>query len=191
MRLIGAALWQGKCGQMAGHARVIGLAGWSGAGKTTLIERLIPVFRKRGLSVSTLKHAHHRFDIDQRGKDSWRHREAGANEVLVASAGRWALLHELRDMPEPDLRELLGKLAPVDLVILEGWRTGVHAKIEVWRQANDKPLLHPDDPSIRGLVGDVSPPGIGVPFADSSDIDAVANLLLACAVPASDLEAGP
>lgn len=169
--------------------KVIGLAGWSGAGKTTLIEQVIPVLNQRGLTVSTLKHAHHRFDMDEKGKDSWRHREAGAQEVLVASAGRWALLHELRGAGEPELPELLDKLAAVDLVILEGWRNGSHAKIEVWRKANDKPFLHEQDGAIKGLVCDRPEAGATIPFVLSRDLEAVADLMSACAMPAKDLQA--
>jgi molybdopterin-guanine dinucleotide biosynthesis protein B len=163
--------------------KLIGLAGWSGAGKTTLIERVIPVLRQRGLRISTLKHAHHRFDMDEKGKDSWRHREAGAEEVLIASAGRWALLHELRGAPEPTLPDLVAKLAPVDLVLIEGWRNGDHAKVEVWRKDNGKPFLYPDDANIRGLVSDTADCPTDRGFVLSSDIDAVADLLMACAAP--------
>src|SRR4051812_13927869 len=115
--------------------RVIGFAGWSGAGKTTLLRRLIPVLVRRGLSVSTLKHAHHAFDIDQPGKDSWEHRQAGATEVLIGSANRWALMHELRGGPEPGLDDLLRRLSPVNLVLVEGFKRGSQAKIEVHRAA--------------------------------------------------------
>ncbi len=125
--------------------RVIGLAGWSGAGKTTLLTRLIPEIGRRGLSVSTLKHAHHAFDLDTPGKDSYAHREAGAREVLISSERRWALMHELRDESEASLYALLGKLSPVDLVIIEGFKREPHAKIEVFRDANGKPALHPQD----------------------------------------------
>ena len=116
--------------------RVIGLAGWSGAGKTTLLTRLIPVLKARGLAVSTIKHAHHGFDVDRPGKDSHEHRLAGATEVLVSSPLRWALMHELRGAPEPDLADLLPKLAPVDVVIVEGFRRSGLTKIEVHRVAN-------------------------------------------------------
>ena len=160
--------------------KVIGLAGWSGAGKTTLIERVLPVFGARGMRVSTLKHAHHRFNMDVPGKDSWRHREAGAHEVLVAAAGRWALLHELRGAPEPELGELLTLLAPVDLVVLEGWRNGAHPKIEVWRAANGKPLLFPGDPTIRGLIGDRAESG-ALPHVPFGNVAAAADLLLMAA----------
>src|SRR5579871_2389003 len=125
--------------------RVIGLAGWSGAGKTTLLRKLIPVLGRRGLQVSTLKHAHHGFDIDQPGKDSWEHRQAGATEVLIASANRWALMHELRGQAEPDLASLLARLSPVDLVLVEGFKRGPQPKIEVHRAAVGKPLLHDQD----------------------------------------------
>jgi molybdopterin-guanine dinucleotide biosynthesis protein B len=121
------------------HKRLIGLAGWSGVGKTTLITALIPILAGRGLKVSTIKHAHHAFDVDQPGKDSWLHRQAGATEVLVASANRFALIHELRGAPEPSLEELLSRLAPADLVIVEGFRHGAHPKIEIFRPELGKP----------------------------------------------------
>src|SRR5690348_12632939 len=125
--------------------KVIGFAGWSGAGKTTLLTRLIPHLIAKGLRVSTLKHAHHEFDVDVPGKDSWRHREAGAAEVLVSSGKRWALMHELRGADEPKLPELLARMSPVDLVIVEGFKRELHPKIEVYRAANGKPPLFPDD----------------------------------------------
>jgi molybdopterin-guanine dinucleotide biosynthesis protein B len=134
--------------------RVIGLAGWSGAGKTTLIVKLIPLLRARGLTVSTLKHAHHAFDIDKPGKDSFLHREAGATEVLVASANRFALMHELRGAPEPSLGDLLARLSPVDLVLVEGYKRDAHAKIEVHREANGKPFLFREDPTIVAVASD-------------------------------------
>src|ERR1700712_5997928 len=118
--------------------RVIGLAGWSGAGKTTLLTRLIPYFMAQGLRVSVIKHAHHNFDVDVPGKDSWLHRQSGATEVLVSSANRWALMHELRRADEPKLPELLSKMSPVDLVLIEGFKRQSHRKIEVYRAANGK-----------------------------------------------------
>ncbi len=163
--------------------RVIGLSGWSGAGKTTLLVRLIPELLRRGVSVSTLKHAHHDFDIDVPGKDSYRHREAGAREVLVASGRRWALMHELRDEPEPRLAELLGRLSPVDLVIIEGFKRDAHAKIEVHRTGNGKPALHPDDPAIVAVASDVDFPAAGRPVVGLGDIEAIADLVLAHARP--------
>src|ERR687889_287819 len=134
--------------------RVVGLGGWSGAGKTTLLIRLIPELKRRGLSVSTLKHAHHAFDIDQPGKDSFEHRQAGAGEVLVASSTRWALVHELGGEPEPPLAALLKRLSPVDLVIVEGFKAYAHPKIEVHRAANGKPLLARDLPNVRVIAAD-------------------------------------
>lgn len=162
--------------------RVIGLAGWSGAGKTTLLARLIPVLISRGLRVSTIKHAHHDFDVDTVGKDSWRHREAGATEVLVSSAQRFALMHELRGGREPELPELLARLAAVDLVIVEGFKRAPHRKIEVYRAALGKPLLYPDDPAIVAIASD---PVIAAPLPAShlDDIEAIAAMALAAAAP--------
>ncbi len=170
--------------------RVIGLAGWSGAGKTTLVVKLLPVLRARGLAVSTVKHAHHDFDVDRPGKDSFLHREAGAGEVLVTSGNRWALMHELRGAPEPGLHELLGKLAPCDLVLVEGFKRDAHRKIEVHRVANAKPFLFPDDPSIVGVASDAPPlpalvPG-ALPRIHLDDVDAVAALILEQALPLAD-----
>jgi molybdopterin-guanine dinucleotide biosynthesis protein B len=165
--------------------RLIGLAGWSGAGKTTLLEKLIPELIARGVSVSTLKHAHHAFDLDTPGKDSWVHRQAGAREVLIASSRRFALMHELRGAPEPDLAELLAKLSPVDLVLVEGFKRGPHPKIEIFRAANAKPLLHPEDPAIRAIASDVPLPDARVPVVDLDDVGAIANIVLAEAKPLS------
>jgi molybdopterin-guanine dinucleotide biosynthesis protein B len=163
--------------------RVIGLAGWSGAGKTTLLTRLIPELGRRGVSVSTLKHAHHAFDLDTPGKDSHRHREAGAREVLVSSQARWALMHELRGAPEATLPDLLGRLSAVDLVIIEGFKRDPHAKIEIFRAANGKPPLHPDDPSIIAVASDGPFPQAGRPVVDLDDIAAIAEIALASAEP--------
>ena len=134
--------------------RVLGLAGWSGAGKTTLLAKLIPVLNARGYTVSTLKHAHHMFDIDKPGKDSYLHREAGAREVLVASGARWALMHELRDEDEPRLADLLGHLSAVDFILVEGFKRDKHVKIEIHRQGNAKPWLYPEDSSIQAIISD-------------------------------------
>jgi molybdopterin-guanine dinucleotide biosynthesis protein B len=157
--------------------RVIGLAGWSGAGKTTLMARLLPELGARGVSVSTIKHAHHRFDVDTPGKDSWVHRQAGARQVLVSSENRWALMTELRGVPEPALLALLGQLSPVDLVVVEGFKRDRHPKIEVHRAANGKPWLHPEDPAIRAVASDVRPPA-ALPWAPLDDIGAIAGLVL-------------
>lgn len=134
--------------------RILGLAGWSGSGKTTLLTALIPELTARGLAVSTIKHAHHEFDIDKPGKDSWRHREAGASEVMVASSRRWALMHELRDRPEPSLDHLVARMSPVDLVLVEGFKFDAHPKIEVHRPALGKPLLYRDDPHVVAIACD-------------------------------------
>ena len=163
--------------------RLIGLAGWSGAGKTTLMTRLIPVLAARGISVSTIKHAHHAFDIDRPGKDSYEHRSAGARQVLVASARRWALMTELRDAPEPGLGELLAHFAPVDLVIVEGFKRDGHPKLEVFRAANGKPWLHPEDPAIAVIASDVAPPPGSPPQAHLDDTAAIAELVLRHAAP--------
>jgi molybdopterin-guanine dinucleotide biosynthesis protein B len=157
--------------------RLIGLAGWSGSGKTTLLAKLIPVLIARGRTVSTLKHAHHEFDIDKPGKDSHTHRLAGATEVLISSARRWALMHELRDEPEPQLAELLPRLSRVDLVIVEGYKTQSHAKLEVHRAAVGKPLLYPNDPNIVAIASDTRPASLQLPFADLDDIEAIADLV--------------
>ena len=157
--------------------RLIGLAGWSGSGKTTLLAKLIPVLIARGRTVSTLKHAHHEFDIDKPGKDSHTHRLAGAKEVLISSARRWALMHELRDEPEQSLRELLPRLSPVDLVIVEGYKSQSHPKLEVHRAAVGKPLLYPSDPNIVAIASDVRPANLKMPFADLDDIEAIADLV--------------
>ena len=158
--------------------RLIGLAGWSGSGKTTLITRLLPVLLARGVRVSTIKHAHHGFDIDVPGKDSWRHREAGAAEVLVASGTRWALMHELRGDTEPRLADLVARLSPVDLVLVEGFKRESHPRIEVFRAAAGKPPLHPVEPGIVAVASDVPFPGAGVPVVALDDYAAIADLAL-------------
>ena len=163
--------------------RVIGLAGWSGSGKTTLLTKAIPCLTARGLRVSTLKHAHHAFDLDQPGKDSYAHRMAGATEVLVGAASRWALVHELRGEAEPDLRSLLRRLAPVDLVLIEGYKREPHPKIEVHRAALGKSLLHPHDPYIVAIAADGPLPEATVPVIPLSDVEAIVDTMLAHAAP--------
>jgi molybdopterin-guanine dinucleotide biosynthesis protein B len=165
--------------------RVIGLAGWSGAGKTTLLVKAIPRLVARGLRVSTLKHAHHSFDVDQPGKDSFEHRAAGATEVLVGAASRWALVHELRNEDEPNLQALLRHLSPVDLVVIEGYKRAPHPKIEVHRAAVGKPLLHPDDPNIMAIAADGPLPGAKVPVIPLDDVEAVVDAMLVHAAPAA------
>ncbi len=163
--------------------RVIGIAGWSGAGKTTLLVKLIPALIARGLSVSTLKHAHHMFDVDKPGKDSHSHREAGAHEVLIASRKRWALMHELREEKEPTLAELLHHLSPVDLVLVEGFKHDKHVKIEVHRAENGKEFLFPSDPAIKAIAADCAVPNGAPPRLDLNDVEAIADAVLAHAEP--------
>jgi molybdopterin-guanine dinucleotide biosynthesis protein B len=170
--------------------RIIGLAGWSGSGKTTLLTKVIPCIVGRGLAVSTLKHAHHEFDIDQPGKDSHSHRLAGATEVLVGSERRWALVHELRGAAEVPLSALLQKLAPVDLVLIEGYKRAPHPKLEVHRVANGQPLLHPDDPSILAVASDVPLPGAGIPVVDLDDVERIADILIRHAAPFDATQTG-
>ena len=161
--------------------KVIGLAGWSGAGKTTLLKRVIPHLLNEGLRVSVIKHAHHEFDVDVPGKDSWVHRQSGATEVLVSSSRRWALMHELRGAAEPRLAELLKKMSPVDLVIVEGFKREPHRKIEVHRAANGKPLLFPDDPGVVGIATDTRVE-TRLPTAHLDDVAGVAALLQGSAI---------
>ena len=156
--------------------RIIGLAGWSGSGKTTLLTKVIPCLVARGLKVSTLKHAHHGFDLDQPGKDSHSHRMAGATEVLVGSSVRFALVHELRGEPEPTLAALLRKLSPVDLVLVEGYKREPHPKLEVYRAAIGKPLLQPEDPAIVAVASDVPLPQATVPVVDLDDVERIADM---------------
>jgi molybdopterin-guanine dinucleotide biosynthesis protein B len=163
--------------------RIIGLAGWSGSGKTTLITKLIPRLIARGVKASTLKHAHHGFDLDQPGKDSFVHRAAGATEVIISSAKRWAILHELREEPEWDLGALVAKMSPVDLVLVEGFKRDAFPKLEIYRAANSKPLIHPDDPHIVSVASDVPLPQVKIPVIGLDDIEAIADLLLKFAMP--------
>jgi molybdopterin-guanine dinucleotide biosynthesis protein B len=163
--------------------RIFGIAGWSGSGKTTLITKVIPVLVGRGLKVATVKHAHHEFDIDRPGKDSWLHREAGASEVAVASSRRWALIHELRGEAEPPLAEILAKLSPADLVIVEGFKRHAHPKIEIYRAAIGKPLLYPEDDCIVAIATDAPLRQAQLPVLMLDDIESIANVLQAEALP--------
>lgn len=156
---------------------MLGFAGWSGSGKTTLIEQLIPRFVARGLTVSLVKHAHHEFDLDQPGKDSFRHREAGCREVLVTSAVRWALQHELRGQPELTLDDALQRLSPCDLALVEGFKAAPVPKLEVYRASVGKPLLHPHDPKIVAVATD-GPLAATVPVLPLGDPDTVATFVL-------------
>jgi molybdopterin-guanine dinucleotide biosynthesis protein B len=157
--------------------KVIGIAGYSGSGKTTLIEKLIPVFASEGLRVSLIKHAHHEFDVDQPGKDSYRHRHAGCAEVLVSSSQRWALMHELRGAPEPSLNEQLACFAPCDLVIVEGYKSEAIPKVEVHRRAGHTPLLYPDNPHVIAVATD-EPLDTSLPQLDVDDAPAVARFVI-------------
>jgi molybdopterin-guanine dinucleotide biosynthesis adapter protein len=159
--------------------RIFGLAGWSGSGKTTLMTALIPELVSRGISVSTLKHAHHAFDVDQPGKDSWRHRQAGAHEVVVSSRNRWALMHELRGAPEPSFEELVRRMSPVDLLLVEGFKRHPHPKIEVYRPSLGRPLLHPEDPFVVAVASDEMLPELRLPCLPLSDAHAIADFVLA------------
>ena len=157
---------------------VFGVTGWKNAGKTGLMERLVAEFCSRGLRVSTLKHAHHSFDVDHPGKDSHRHRMAGASQVLLASTERWALMNEHRGAPEPSLAALLAKLDPVDLVLVEGWKRDTHPKVEAWRAETGHPLIAPTDPTILAVASDTALE-LDRPVFDLNDTGAVADFILA------------
>ncbi len=158
--------------------RVLGITGWSGSGKTRLVTRLLPELTGRGYVVSTIKHAHHDFDVDTPGKDSYEHRAAGATEVLVSSARRWALMHEAGDDDEPDLAALLARMSPVDLVLVEGFKRESHEKIEVRRAGNDRPPLYPDDAKVVAVASDHELPDAGRPVLDLNDTAAVADFII-------------
>lgn len=161
--------------------KIFGIAGWSGSGKTTLIEKLIPELTARGLRVSVIKHAHHGFDLDRPGKDSWRHREAGATEVMITSGQRWALLHESRDEPEPTLAGYLARFADCDLVLVEGFKNEPIPKIEVHRAANGKPPIFPDNPGVVAVATDVKLDA-ALPLFGLDDAAALAALVIDRAV---------
>ncbi|HEX4243493.1 MAG TPA: molybdopterin-guanine dinucleotide biosynthesis protein B [Steroidobacteraceae bacterium] len=165
--------------------RVLGIAGWSGAGKTTLLTKLIPVFTARGIRVATLKHAHHLFDVDQPGKDSYEHRKSGACEVIVSSARRWVQMHELGDQAEATLAQLLAKVSPCDLILVEGFKNDRHPKLEVFRVQNAQAPLHPNDARVVAIAADRKFPDAKIPQVDLNDIPAVADLVLASAAPLS------
>ena len=158
--------------------RVFGLVGRSGSGKTTLIEKLLPALLARDLSVSTMKHAHHGFDMDRPGKDSRRHRDAGAAEVMLVAGERWALLCEERDAAEPDVDALVGRMRPVDLLLIEGFRAHSHPKIEVHRPSTGKDLLWRPGSDIVAVASDEPLPGVGVPVLDLDDIEAIADFVV-------------
>lgn len=157
--------------------KVYGITGWKNSGKTGLMERLVASFCARGLSVSTIKHAHHDTDIDSPGRDSYRHRAAGAQQVLLATPHRWALMAELRGAPEPDLEAMLAQLAPVDLVLIEGYKAAPHPKIEAFRAVNDKPPLAESKEGIRAIAADALPGPSPLPVFDLDDTEAIADFI--------------
>lgn len=182
---------------------IYGVVGWKNSGKTTLVEKVVAEITERGFTVSTVKHAHHAFDIDHEGKDSWRHRQAGAAQVLVASSQRWALMSELRGAPEPPLDKLVAHLDPVDLVLVEGFKAHGHPKLEAYRreaglrrarkararetgealsgdlaEGETPPLIAAKDPTVRAVASDCPLPGLDLPRFDLDDIDAVASFIL-------------
>ena len=163
--------------------KVFGLAGWSGSGKTTLASKLLPALTRQGLTVSTIKHAHHMFDVDHEGKDSFTHRNAGATEVMITSSSRWALMHELRGEAEPDMAGLMRHMTPVDLVLIEGYKRLDHPKLEVHRAVLGKPLLCREDPKIVALACDRPLPEVDLPQFDLDDANAIAAFIVAhCAL---------
>jgi molybdopterin-guanine dinucleotide biosynthesis protein B len=153
-----------------------GIVGYSGSGKTTLIERLLPWFAVHGLKVAVIKQSHHDFEVDVAGKDSWRHRQAGAYEVLISSPYRWAVMHELHGTPEPSLDEHIARLSPCDLVLVEGFKRAALPKLEVWRSANAKPWLHPEDAHILAAAADQAPPKLR--HIDLNDVEAIGRFIL-------------
>lgn len=165
------------------HARVLGIAGWSGSGKTTLLVKLLPLLVARGLRIATLKHAHHNFDVDQPGKDSYEHRKAGAGEVIISSSRRWAQMHELGAGPELTLAQLLRRVSPCDLILVEGFKTERHSKLEVFREAPDRSPLYTEDPHIVAIACDRGLPGARIPVVDLNDIEAIADLVIQRAEP--------
>jgi len=158
--------------------KVYGIVGWKNSGKTTLVERLVTEITSRGFSVSTVKHAHHTFDVDHEGKDSFRHRAAGATEVLLASRNRWALMHEIRDGAEPPLSELLEKISPVDLVLIEGYKRDNHAKVEAHRAETKQGLLAREDATVTAVASNDVIDGLSVPQFDLDDVTAIASYIL-------------
>lgn len=170
--------------------KVLGIVGWSGSGKTTLLTRLIPLLVARGLRIATLKHAHHAFDVDQPGKDSYEHRKAGASEVIVSSARRWVQMHEVGAGAEATLAEHLRRLSPCDLALIEGYKSEPHPKLEVYRASVGKPALYPTDARIVAVATDQRLPALTIPQVDLDDIAAVADLVLARAEPLGDVLAG-
>ncbi len=159
--------------------KVMGIVGWSGSGKTSLLVEILPLLKERGLKVSTMKHAHHRFDVDKPGKDSFRHREAGASEVLVVTSSRWVLMHESREESEPSIESLIERMTPVDLLLIEGFKTHPHPKLEIHRKSEGKSLLCLEDPGIVAIASDCPLPELEIPRLDLNDTQAIADFILA------------
>jgi len=157
---------------------VFGIAGRSGMGKTSLMIRLVPWFRAKGITISTVKQAHEAFDVDKKGKDSYEHREAGASEVMIASARRWALMHEYRDAPEYSMEQLLARMSPVDLVLVEGFRQWPHPRLEVWREGGGKPPFWPEDDRMLALVSDKAVPECPLPQLHIDDTESIGRLIM-------------
>lgn len=158
--------------------KIFGMVGWSGSGKTTLMVGLLPELIARGYTVSTMKHTHHDVDLDQPGKDSYEHRQAGAHEVLITSSKRWALTRELRDGPEPDMDDLIARMEPVDLLLIEGFKQHRHAKMEIHRSGKDKPLISDNEPTVVAVASDTALAGIALPVLDLNDVAAVADFIV-------------
>lgn len=158
--------------------KTFGLMGWSGSGKTTLMVKLLGAFIGRGLTVSTMKHTHHKFDMDTPGKDSHEHRVGGATEVMVTSSTRWALLHELRHEAEPDIDDLIARMTPVDLLLIEGFKDYPHVKLEIHRPSLGKPLLCGNDSSVVAVASDAPLDGLGIPIFDLDDVTAIADFII-------------
>ena len=164
--------------------KIFGFAGWSGSGKTTLVKAVIPALIERGLKISTIKHTHHNFDIYRPGKDSFEHRAAGAHEVVITGAARWALLHENRGEPEPDINAMLSRMSPVDLVIIEGFKSYAHPKMEVYRPEVGKPIICADDPSVVAVASTMKL-DVTIPQLDLNDVEAIAEFVINfCELPA-------
>lgn len=158
--------------------KVMGIVGWSGSGKTSLLVDLLPILRAKGYVVSTMKHAHHRFDVDKPGKDSFRHREAGASEVLVVTSSRWVLMHESREESEPSIEALIERMTPVDLLLIEGFKSHHHPKLEIHRESEGKPLLCHDDPEIVAVASDRPLPDLKIPRLYLNDPGAIVEFIL-------------
>jgi molybdopterin-guanine dinucleotide biosynthesis protein B len=158
--------------------KVMGIFGWSGSGKTELLTKLVPEFKRRGFTVSTMKHTHHDFDMDTPGKDSYRHREAGAEEVMVCSSQRWVLMHELRGAPEPDMGSLISRMTPVDLLLIEGFKENSYEKMEVYRPSTGKEMISVTDESVVALISDEKIDGLSVPLLDLNNVGEVADFIV-------------